>query len=132
MCNSNIICLIISLLGLLLLLLLLFSLYCLIHFIGNVTVNQEFVNCSPPPPAIQKYDYSIWLLALWVVRACVCDGTNQENNKTVLQWLNIPKKNMVECFRLVPLNFNFFNKHSTRHKDCNNNSGTLLEQKQSV
>lgn len=66
------------------------------------------------------------------VRVCVCDGTNQENNKTVLQWLNIPKKNMVECFRLVPLNFNFFNKHSTRRKDCNNNSGTLLEQKQSV
>lgn len=129
MSNSNIICLIISLLGLLLLLL--FSLYCLIHFIGNVTVNQEFVNCSPPP-AIQKYDYSIWLLALWVVRVCVCDETNQENNKTVLQWLNIPKKNMVECFRLVPLNFNFFNKHSTRRKDCNNNSGTLLEQKQSV
>ena len=59
------------------------------------------------------------------VCACVYDGTNQENNKTVLQWLNIPKKNMVECFRLVPLNFNFFNKHSTRYKDCNNNSGTF-------
>lgn len=75
------------------------------------------------------YDY---LLCGLCVRVCVCDGTNQENNKTVLQWLNIPKKNMVECFRLVPLNFNFFNKHSTRYKDCNNNSGTLLEQKQSV